>query len=72
MKVDMKADPRPRVVAEVKNVGLKAHGLVLWRGRFVMLDSEHGALVVVDPDTSVVTQIWKVTPGIRWGVRQPW
>ncbi|GIL43818.1 hypothetical protein Vafri_1420 [Volvox africanus] len=59
VKIDPNADPRPRVVAEVKEVGLKAHGLVSWRGQFVMLDSENGALVVVDPATGAVRHIWQ-------------
>ncbi|GLC58284.1 hypothetical protein PLESTB_001341600 [Pleodorina starrii] len=59
VKIDPNADPRPRVTREVKHVGLKAHGLVAWRRQFVMLDSENGALVAVDPDTGAVRQIWK-------------
>ncbi|GIL81892.1 hypothetical protein Vretimale_1469 [Volvox reticuliferus] len=59
VKIDPNADPRPRVVAEVKEVGLKAHGLVFWRGQFVMLDSENGALVAVDPATGAVRHLWQ-------------
>ncbi|KAG2444762.1 hypothetical protein HXX76_001506 [Chlamydomonas incerta] len=59
VKVDLAADPRPRVVAQIKGVGHKAHGLVAWGASFVVLDSENGALSVVDPSTGEVKRHFK-------------
>jgi hypothetical protein len=49
-----------KVVRRVKDVGNNSHGLVAWRGRFVMLSSKETALVTVDPQTERVTHIWQV------------
>ncbi|KAG2501830.1 hypothetical protein HYH03_000329 [Edaphochlamys debaryana] len=59
VKIDLRSKPEPRVVATAKDVGTKAHGLVAWRGRLVVLDSERGALVTVDPGSGEVTKIWQ-------------
>ncbi len=61
IKIDL-SRKRPAVAATVSNVGLKAHGLVAWGpgGRFVMLDSDNAALVVVDPASGKVQRRWKV------------
>jgi hypothetical protein len=72
VKIDPNADPRPRVTAEVKHVGLKAHGLVLWQDQFVMLDSENGALVAVEPASGSVRQIWKVRSAVARGALRAW
>ncbi|PNW88504.1 hypothetical protein CHLRE_01g032400v5 [Chlamydomonas reinhardtii] len=59
VKIDLAADPRPRVVAQVKGVGHKAHGLVAWGSSFVVLDSENGALSLVNPSTGEVKRHFK-------------
>lgn len=46
MRVDTTADP-PRVVGRVQGVGRKAHGLVKWRSAYVTLDSDSGALALL-------------------------
>jgi hypothetical protein len=60
--VDVSA-PVAREVRRLKGVGQKAHGLVSWRGSFLMLDSENGALQSVDPLTGDATRLWQVIPG---------
>lgn len=44
----------------IPDVGTKAHGLVVWRSLFVILDSENTSLVTFDPDTKERHVIWKV------------
>lgn len=62
VKVDMQRSP-PRVVLRIKNVGDKAHGLVLWEHQFVMLDSENGGLILMDPTDGTVEELWQVPEG---------
>lgn len=66
--MDLDADPNPRVSQHLTRVGDKAHGLVA-RGsageggaglRFVMLDSDNGAVVEVDAVSGEVAKKWKV------------
>ena len=38
----------PSTFSRIRNIGTKAHGLVSWRGSFLVLDSEAAALVQVD------------------------
>ncbi|KAL4859265.1 hypothetical protein ACK3TF_001013 [Chlorella vulgaris] len=40
------------------NVGVKAHGLVHWGSGMLVLDSNGGALSLVDPTAGSVTQLW--------------
>jgi len=53
---------------------MQAHGLVAWRDRFVMLDSGNGALVLVDPRSSRVEQVWMASHPRHclMCVRVPW
>ena len=37
-----------------------AHGLVLWRDKIVILDSEEGAVVVLEPSSGSRDIIWRV------------
>jgi hypothetical protein len=43
------------------NVGVKAHGLVHWGSGMLVLDSNGGALSMVDPTAGAVTQLWHVS-----------
>lgn len=42
------------------SAGTHAHGLVLWRDKIVTLDSEEGAVVVLEPSSGSRDIIWKV------------
>ncbi len=55
----------PAEVHRIKGVGLTAHGLVAWRDKFVMLDSGHGALVLLDPSTAIIEEVWRVSCDAR-------
>lgn len=59
MLLDMTADP-PEEKLRFTGVGDKAHGCVLWRNVLVMLDSDNGALVTLDPKESDILTIWTV------------
>ena len=48
------------VVRRVAGVGEKSHGLVFWDKVIVMLDSDHGALMTLDPATGNTTRLWQV------------
>ena len=37
-----------------------AHAIVHWRGWLLVLDSQRGGLLRVDPNTGTHTTIWKV------------
>ncbi len=45
----------------LRAIGTHAHGLVLWRDRIVTLDSEEGAVVVLEPSSGGRDAIWKVS-----------
>lgn len=50
------------VVRKIESVGVNSHGLVAWRGRFVMLSSKETRLVTMEPDAPAharVTTIWQ-------------
>lgn len=60
--LDMTSEP-PRELLRIKGVGTKAHGLVEWGSKLIMLDSDAGTLVQLDPYTSNVDDIWAVPEG---------
>lgn len=72
VKVFVGRGAAPHEVSRISSVGTKAHGLVAWGRRgLLMLDSEYGALVSVDVATGNVYDIWVVrlkTQGVEvWG-----
>lgn len=56
-KVDVKSGD---VVKRLKGIGTKAHSIVKWGPLLLVLDSDSGALIRVDPETGATTQLWKV------------
>jgi hypothetical protein len=48
------------VVRRIRGVGTNSHGLVAWRGVFLMLSSKETALVTLDPETEHREVIWQV------------
>lgn len=50
-----------QTVRELGQVGHKSHGCVLWEGKFVMLSSDEGAVVLVDPQSpdSAPEKLWR-------------
>ena len=57
VKVDLKAR---KVVRRFHNIGTKSHGLVAWRGSLLVLDSEGGGLLRVNPHTGNHTTLHQV------------
>ena len=51
-----------RVVQRLEGVGTKAHCLVAWHTFFLVLDSEGGALLQVDPANGTITILYQVLP----------
>ena len=49
-----------KVVRRIPDIGVNSHGLVGWRGLFVMLSSKETRLVTVNPETEEVLTIWQV------------
>eukprot|EP00798_Chlamydomonas_sp_ICE-L_P024239 gene24239-9838_t len=41
----------PSIDSRIREVGMSSHGLVRWNDNFIVLDSQNGALVKVDPGT---------------------
>ena len=58
MLVDLEHD---REESRLRSVGTHAHGLVVWRDRLVVLDSEDSALVAVHPSSGSREIIWRVS-----------
>lgn len=48
------------VSRRIRNVGNNVHGLVAWRGQFVMLSSKDTALVVLDIESGRTQVLWQV------------
>ena len=59
VRVDL-SEQTPREALRIKGAGTKAHGLVEWRGRLLLLDSEHGALAALDRSTGHLETLWQV------------
>lgn len=62
----------------VPSVGLKSHGLVQWRNYIVSLDSDNGALMLIDPrlfptrnDSSIDSNHENKVTWRLWSVREP-
>ena len=58
MQVDVSSG---RVTKRLEGIGRMVHGLVGWKGVLVVLDSQRGNLITVDPDTEDQTTIWQVS-----------
>lgn len=58
-------DGPAREVDRLKNIGRKAHGLVAWgnSGLLILLDSDNGMLVSMDPSTGDEVELWQVLLG---------
>jgi len=59
VKVGSPGVSRPQEVLRVQGIGDKAHGLVAWHSQLLFLDSENGALALLDPATGDVTELWR-------------
>lgn len=57
VKVDLASG---QVAQRYDNVGMNCHGLVMWRGVFVLLSSKETSLITLNPSTKEVTYIWSV------------
>lgn len=57
VKVDLASG---QVAQRYDNVGSNCHGLVMWRGLFVLLSSKETSLITLNPSTREVTYIWSV------------
>jgi hypothetical protein len=69
VKVYVGPDAQPHEVSRISSVGSKAHGLVAWGPRdLLMLDSDYGALVSVDVATGHVYDLYVVSFVGRHGV----
>jgi hypothetical protein len=55
--VDLKAR---KVVRRFPGIGAKSHGLVAWRGSLLVLDSEGGRLLRVNPHNGTSTALYQV------------
>jgi len=55
VQIDLDTD---RVVQQLDNVGMKAHGCVFWREWVVLLDSDRGAVVTVHRQSGDKTTLW--------------
>ena len=62
VKVDLNLNP-PQVVHRITGIGNKAHGLVEWNDKFIMLDSDSGALILLDPRTADIEDLWAAPKG---------
>lgn len=49
-----------QVVQRYDNVGMNCHGLVMWRGVFVLLSSKETSLITLNRSTKEITYIWSV------------
>ena len=49
-----------QVVQRYDNVGMNCHGLVIWRGVFVLLSSKETSLITLNRSTKEITYIWSV------------
>lgn len=58
-EIDLKSG---KVLRRIEGVGQQAHGLVFWDVFAVLLDSQGGRLLRVNPRTSEVATLWEV----RW------
>ena len=63
VKVDLKAR---KVVRRFHGIGTKSHGLVAWRGSLLVLDSEGGRLLRVDPHAGNHTTLHQVQLLTAW------
>ena len=50
-----------KVTKRLEGIGRMVHGLVGWKGVLVVLDSQRGNLITIDPDTEDQTTIWQVS-----------
>jgi hypothetical protein len=57
VKVDLRARS---VVQRFRGIGTKAHGLVAWRGSLLVLDSEGGRLLRVNPHNGTSATLYQV------------
>lgn len=57
VKVDLKAR---KVARRFHDIGTRSHGLVAWRGSLLVLDSEGGRLLRVDPHAGNHTTLHQV------------
>ncbi len=57
VRVDLKT---AAVTKRFKGVGTKSHAIVAWRGSLLVLDSEAGGLLRVNPHNGSHTTLWKV------------
>jgi hypothetical protein len=57
VKVDLASG---KIAQRYDNVGENSHGLVMWRGVFVLLSSKETSLITLNPSTNEVTYIWSV------------
>ena len=55
--MDLKAR---KVVRRFSGIGTKSHGLVAWRGSLLVLDSEGGQLLRVNPNNGTSTALYQV------------
>jgi outer membrane protein assembly factor BamB len=60
VKVFVGPDQPAHEVSRITGVGLKAHGLVAWGRELLLLDSDSGALVTLNPDTGDMLDVWVV------------
>ncbi len=56
-RVDLAAG---RVVHRFRGLGTKSHGIVSWRGSLLMLDSDSGALIQVNPADGSYSTLYTV------------
>ena len=57
VKIDLDAG---KVVQRWDHIGTKAHAIVAWRDKFLVLDSEAAALVSVNPLNGTVIRLYQV------------
>jgi hypothetical protein len=57
----------PHEVSRIRNIGRKAHGLVAWgkRGELILLDSDNGMLVSLDPEIGDEVELWQVSVKLK-------
>eukprot|EP00892_Ulva_mutabilis_P008031 jgi/Ulvmu1/55/UM001_0058.1 len=56
------------VLQRFKDVGINSHGLVAWRGQFVMLSSQAAEVVLLDPVHGNTTAVWSSPPAFLKGL----
>lgn len=66
VKVYVGPDSPPHEVRRITAVGAKAHGLLSWGRELIMLDSDTGALVSLDPHTGDVFDLYMVSWLVGW------